>query len=330
MAFLDLDNLKINKIDKQLLFENAQYSVFKKNNTICYYSKILNQEMEYAKLPLNFNNVDFIENNNYIILLIGKKELHIFDTKNNSLRMHIIDPAIFGEIQTKIYLYDNERIVFGCRFKDSFHFIRYNLVSGVRETQTFSFKVNIITDTIFHNKKIYCIVDDAFILCFNMEDGSNVFKRFEAGKINSKLFTYNNKLLYGYNNTINIYSDKDNIKSIKFNTAFNEQISLNETTLVCSDGFNLHGFNLVEQQKTWQLNGNLAIIQSAECEFFHNKKNIHGLFVLTQNHLSFIDFNGKLLFNMIFNDIVKIIKSTGTIILKNSRNENFLIELKND
>lgn len=328
MAFLNLDNLKINKIDTQLLFDTIKYSIFKKNNTICYFSKILNKEVNSSKLPLNFNNVDFIEFDTCIILLIGKKELHIFNTIENTLKIHLIDPAVFGEIQTKIYLYDDNRIVFGCKFKDSFHFIKFNLDSGVRESQTYSFKINKISSSLFYDKKVYCIIDDAFILCFNMEDGSSDFKRFEVGKINSQLFIYNNKLLYSYNNIINIYNNKNDIKSIKTDIQFNEQLALKNNILVCSDGFNLYGFNLIDKEQKWQLKGNLEIIQTIDCDLFYKNKNRDGLIVLTRNHLSFIDYNGKILFNMIYNDIAKIIKTSSSIVLKNNRNENFIIELQ--
>lgn len=276
-CILNLKNLEL--IHKRyFVFYASDKMIVYKDGSFLYAQNCENDIIAKIDCPLMYYQYECLSVENGVVLLFSGKTLIYIDLSGN---FTIDDIPVYksGRCLLEIFpsAHKNSIILVGYLHKQ-IHIMAYDFINKKRLYQTSSWEVSQVNDVYCLDNKIYILMNSSYLVCCDASTGETLWTKFESGKIDPRVFPYDNGIIYLCHNVIKIINN-DDIKTIQVPLSRPERLEAiinNKLYYVSNNKTHLCCFNLSTEKLEWELPGARNIIKTITCQGIseHKKYNI--------------------------------------------------------
>jgi hypothetical protein len=270
------------------------------------------------RISSNFKYFESVELDDAVLLMFSGEQIIIFDKLGMNVTSYKLATHKFGTCVTPIsVLKDSLGLVFGTRSRGHIQFLNYDYKTQQRTSQTSSWKMANISDTVLHNDKLYALLDNSFMLCADVVTGETLWTRFETGHISPKIIADGDDIFYACQGVLKRRNpDLESIKIplVKVHTV--EAKFGDGVVLTAMQGKSLCCYDLTTKKIRWEIRSNLSIQETCPIRILIDGKIHDALAVRTKDHVTIIDCSkGKTVYHNKFDNLVRIRKTGSHLLL---------------
>lgn len=238
----------------QIIYRDKQYLVTKSCD---------DQITSQISIPTIFSHYEYTTLDRLLVFIIGGKYLFYNDFSKSTIEELSVQRT--GKFLSRIYPTEHEdSIITMSNLHGKVHFIIYNILKKKRLFQSSSWEASQINDIVVFKDKIYCLMDNSYIVCCNLNTCETLWTKFETGIINPQLIPSENGIIYCCNGLVRILENK-NVQTIHIPLARPstlERLIDNKLYYTSNSRKNVCCYDLSSKKLIWEITGTNPIIKT--------------------------------------------------------------------